>query len=571
MSGYFWVDCFACTSTSVARSLRSAGVKIVCFYLANGGFVANTYNKTAFQVFTKQGWGFLPTFSGYRPGEARLNEDPNDRYVCNVATKLDGALGASQGRQAANRMSDVGFASGSLIYLDLETGDRCEGDYLDYVATWMTTVRSLGYEAAIYCPSGAVPSVSKLPWRKTPIIWLAKPDNASNQIVVDLGSPLPTFQVPTGIVAIQFATGMGGQGNEFRKNGHAIGHFDCTISLVPNPADFSSLDATAVPDIPVQDYMPFETRQFAVNELEADAVSRVAQIARTIDDDPINQTLNELRDDGITGDEDSKIGALDSQEFVRIITDVNSAGENVYANPSPARIAGWIQIKLLLLGVETEALSDITSDIVAHYPSETAQALNLIPLASRTVALGRIPELRMQAEVLERLRVSSASVIQYAAPRAVVAQLKFNGTSAVTIVSGYKMAIGELTVPDAAGSLHTFKINTGGYGSSYKFTNGPTPPGTYTVTGPFPPDPKGMTRDGVGFKFKLQPYYVQIPGGDQRGLFCIHPDGAPTGTLGCLGIAEAAPALTQCRDLITALTSSGTVEVVVEYGEGVLF
>jgi hypothetical protein len=81
-----------------------------------------------------------------------------------------------------------------------------------------------------------------------------------------------------------------------------------------------------------------------------------------------------------------------------------------------------------------------------------------------------------------------------------------------------------------------------------------------------------MTRSGVGYKFKLLPYQIHVPGGSIRGLFCIHPDGPPPGTLGCLGIAESEAALIQCRDLIKALIASKiSVEVVVDYEPGVLF
>jgi Domain of unknown function (DUF1906) len=570
---YFGVDSYSCPRANVSQSLRNASARVICFYLANGGYPAGSYNKAAFQSLSSQGWGFLPTFSGYRPGDPRRGEDPSDRYVTGALTKLNGALGGAQARQATTRMADVGFPRGSVIYLDLETGDPCAGDYLDYVATWMTSVRSFGYEAAIYCPSGAVPSVSKLlPWKNKPLIWLAKPDTASNQLVIDISGSLPVYNIPAGIIAIQFATGAGGEGNEFSQHGTVIGHFDCNMSVVANPSDFSSIDALDLAPLVLQDYVIPGLLPPAPTEPEAVAISRVHQIDQSIVSDPVNVAISELHNLGITGDEESSAANLDAADFALLINDVNSAGNIVYADPTPARIASWIQLKLLLVGVESESLADVTTDIIAHYPSQTAQALNLLPSASKAAVFDRIPEFREQAEVLQFYDGPLASsLVPRAASLAVAGRLTFLGTAAVGLSSGQKMIVGQLTVPDSSGSAHAFKINTGGYGKSYRNKGGPTPPGNYTVSGPFSPDPSGMIRDGVGFKFKLQPSYVHTPGGDLRGLFCIHPDGNLPGTLGCLGIAEASVALKQCRDLIAALTAIGTVELTVNYSPGVLF
>jgi hypothetical protein len=157
-------------------------------------------------------------------------------------------------------------------------------------------------------------------------------------------------------------------------------------------------------------------------------------------------------------------------------------------------------------------------------------------------------------------------------PGAANAQLIFMGKTRAPCSSRFMMITGDLSITDVSGETHVFNVNTGGYGSSYRFTDGPTPPGSYSVIGPFPPDPRGMIRGTVGFKFELLPNRIQIPGGNLRGDFCIHPDGLPPGTLGCLGVAESDAALIKCRDLISGLIAANkSVKVVVGYESGILF
>ncbi len=151
-------------------------------------------------------------------------------------------------------------------------------------------------------------------------------------------------------------------------------------------------------------------------------------------------------------------------------------------------------------------------------------------------------------------------------------QLSFIGKAHASHNARFMMITGELSVPDRTNGSRVYKVNTGGYGSSYRFKDGPTPPGTYSVIGPFPPDPRGMTRGPVGFKFILLPRTLQVPGGDLRGDFCIHPDGPPPGTLGCLGISEDGTVLEECRTLIAGLVSSNSsLKLTVDYEPGVLF
>ena len=156
-------------------------------------------------------------------------------------------------------------------------------------------------------------------------------------------------------------------------------------------------------------------------------------------------------------------------------------------------------------------------------------------------------------------------------PMAAAGDIVFTGKARAPC-SQFDMIKGELAVPNGSGGKVIFNINCGGYGPSFRRFHGPTPPGSYSVSGPFPPDPRGMKVGLVGFKFMLQPGTVNIPGGDTRGSFCIHPDGPPPGTEGCLGVNEREDKLIQCKEMIAALIKADKdVKVIVTYDPGVLF
>jgi hypothetical protein len=49
-----------------------------------------------------------------------------------------------------------------------------------------------------------------------------------------------------------------------------------------------------------------------------------------------------------------------------------------------------------------------------------------------------------------------------------------------------------------------------------------------------PDFPKGMVCDGFGWSLDIEPTFTPDP---YRDYLRIHPDQAPTGTLGCIGVA----------------------------------
>jgi hypothetical protein len=101
-------------------------------------------------------------------------------------------------------------------------------------------------------------------------------------------------------------------------------------------------------------------------------------------------------------------------------------------------------------------------------------------------------------------------------------------------------------------------------GHTYQFTSGSrtlysVPRGLYHVRGFRTRTEKGFVREGVGFTFVIED--ANRPGSDKmydkragrdRTYLRIHPDGAPRGTAGCIGLTGNAATLRRFRDDMNA-------------------
>jgi hypothetical protein len=85
-----------------------------------------------------QGWGVAPVYVGQQltgPGS-------------HVVTAAQGTI---DGGDAANLMTQEGFAAGSTVYLDLEDGPPFTSPRTDYVSAWVAAVAAQGWQPGIYC------------------------------------------------------------------------------------------------------------------------------------------------------------------------------------------------------------------------------------------------------------------------------------------------------------------------------------------------------------------------------------------------------------------------------------
>ncbi len=100
---------------------------------------------------------------------------------------------------------------------------------------------------------------------------------------------------------------------------------------------------------------------------------------------------------------------------------------------------------------------------------------------------------------------------------------------------GFPMFEGTIGVLNDNGkTVDTFEFFTGGGSRSHTITNGPLPPGRYTVHSFRHRNDLGFVVDGIGYSVNLDNREGTNVYG--RKYFRIHPDGWPPGTKGCIGI-----------------------------------
>lgn len=118
--------------------------------------------------------------------------------------------------------------------------------------------------------------------------------------------------------------------------------------------------------------------------------------------------------------------------------------------------------------------------------------------------------------------------------------------------------------------IESFDISTGGGAASHKTQNGPLPPGRYLATNfRIRNDVGGMIRDGIGYSVDLDPCDGTPVYG--RDLFRIHPDGAPFGTRGCVGVqgngATQRAARDLLRDIVAAAGGTAALKLCIRYSK----
>jgi hypothetical protein len=89
-----------------------------------------------------QGFGFLVLFNGPMSKELKSEAQGRSRARDDAA-------------QAAASAKAEGFASGTIIFLDIEEGGRLPASYHAYLAGWVDELARAGYRAGVYC-SGMV-------------------------------------------------------------------------------------------------------------------------------------------------------------------------------------------------------------------------------------------------------------------------------------------------------------------------------------------------------------------------------------------------------------------------------
>ena len=87
------------------------------------------------------GWGLAPIYVG----EQQIK-------VCKTCSANPStAKGATDAADAISLATTAGFPAGSVIYLDIETGDKVNGPVRDYHQSWVAGILAEGFLPGVYC------------------------------------------------------------------------------------------------------------------------------------------------------------------------------------------------------------------------------------------------------------------------------------------------------------------------------------------------------------------------------------------------------------------------------------
>jgi Domain of unknown function (DUF1906) len=225
MATFNGVDCDHYPGDQTMLLLRQHGQ-----FHASGFYLAHRPNSqdntwiSRRQALASGGWGLIPTYAGYQKWEK--NPDP---FSVQAAQDHAG--------EAVHLMQAAGFASSSIAYLDLESGDTPDGAYADYVSAWIQGVAAGGFTPALYC------SHLILPWAftKTPIVWSFHIPENTEGVTYDPDN-LPTGILDPRCVATQYRQNIELNGIPLSPEADS-GGFDLSLSTVADPSNLAAVHA----------------------------------------------------------------------------------------------------------------------------------------------------------------------------------------------------------------------------------------------------------------------------------------------------------------------------------------
>lgn len=234
------------------RRLRSLGdIRVAGFYLGPAPMHANQSWMGQRDVLAKEGWGFIPIYVGeqwYRPdANGNPTTSPNPHLTPQKGT-ADGA-NATRLMQCTDSIADpkqkTGFATGSVIYLDVEDSGSVRDwqRYQAYVRAWKDEVTAKGFYPGIYGHRDVVN------WgrQETMIPWLIEVEQKNRHPAesVDLVS-LPKATLEENLIAHQFMIECRfiGLDDLQEPDDHGPPCFDLSVCAVADPSNLAVVDET---------------------------------------------------------------------------------------------------------------------------------------------------------------------------------------------------------------------------------------------------------------------------------------------------------------------------------------
>lgn len=214
-------DCYGYPGDDAVAWLRQHGqFRVAGFYLTHApGKPDKTWTKAVRQSLAAAGWGFFPTYVGLQEG------DPN----------LSNSRGANDGQEATDLMAGAGFATSSVVYLDLEEGDVPTGLYADYVTGWTSAVAAKNFTPGLYCSH----LVSAWALQHTPFVWSFHVPSGTGGQSYDPDN-LPSGLIDPRCIATQYRQNIHLNGLTIPKSVDS-GGLDLNLCAVADPSNLASV------------------------------------------------------------------------------------------------------------------------------------------------------------------------------------------------------------------------------------------------------------------------------------------------------------------------------------------
>jgi hypothetical protein len=215
-------DCDHYPGDAAVNWLRQHGrFRVSVCYLAHEPGTKDDSWISKYGYLKSNGWGLLPTYAGLQIHSPQATSK----------------TGVRDGKEAVALMKEAGFLPASIVYLDMEDGTiPAKGSgYLDYVSSWISTVKVEGFTPGLYC------SYLLIGWARgyTSIIWSFRIPLHTSGDVYD-PDDLPEGKIEPYCIATQYRQGVGLTGLTIPHLVDSQG-LDLNLCAVADPSDLASV------------------------------------------------------------------------------------------------------------------------------------------------------------------------------------------------------------------------------------------------------------------------------------------------------------------------------------------
>ncbi len=184
----------------------------------------------------KLGWmGKRDFLTGLGLGLAPIYVGEQQIKVCpTCSAKPSTQKGTTDAADAIALATSAGFPSGSVIYLDIETGDKVNDSMRDYYKSWVAGIISGGFVPGVYCSFVIARQLKSFDSR--PVFWVFNISKYAGGAKAWYQTPLPA---PEPLLSgIEFSTNwqLAQAVGSVKMPGQTVANIDLDSASVPNPS-----------------------------------------------------------------------------------------------------------------------------------------------------------------------------------------------------------------------------------------------------------------------------------------------------------------------------------------------